>query len=54
MMPIIALGVLTVVAAGAYIKVGMDELRLIEEATKERERKERKNRSRQRRRYNKR
>lgn len=51
MLPIIALGALTVVAAGAYIKVGMDELRLIEEATKERERK---NRSRQRRRHNKR
>ena len=50
MLPIIALGVLTVGALGAYIKVGMDELRLIEKATKERERK---NRSRQRRRYNK-
>ena len=49
MLPIIALGALTVVTAGAYIKVGMDELKLIHEALE----RDRKKSYRKRRRYNK-
>ena len=38
---IVALGVLTAVSIGAYIKIGYDELKLIDEDLKRRERNKR-------------